>query len=301
MPAETQKIVFARVNRRRQDGQETLANTSFREDMLLLAEGHQTAAVQRSPSDDFPRTWFAGDMRVEPDGNYLTGALGYTSPDQYLRFDDKDWSWVKAQPEESDSARQDTISPFAIDLRDRNRWVAFAPTFRLRNRTFTEGLELVLNAAASEAGAMPTEWEIDLVVSRDRIDEWLLLHPLVYRLTRTIKFTNPGRDLDADRQEMRALAARRKTEDYAASSGGTLNTTSEQFRNKLDGLETGDIDLRMAARDPERRASAVFNSKVSADEVIVDSFGGDLILGMELVLLALREYVAEKSRVAEGL
>jgi hypothetical protein len=266
--------------------------------MLLLAESHQTRAFEQV-AGGVPRTWFAGDMRIEPDSDFLTGTLGFTSPDQHLVFDDRAWSWAKARPEESDAARRDTISPFAIDLRDRNRWVAFAPTFRLRNRAFADGFERVLNVAALAAGEMPSEWDVDLVVSRDRIDEWLQLHPLVFRLRRTIKFTNPGRDLDDVRQDMRALAARRKTEDYAASNRGVLNTGSEQFHSKLDGVETGDIELRMDSRRPNGRGSDVFNSNTSADEVKVDSFSTDLLLGMELVLSALREYVASKSTSPE--
>src|SRR5262249_44377483 len=158
--------------------------------------------------------------------------------------DYENWSWIKGQMEEVDAAKADTILPFAIDLRDQNRWVAFAPTSKLRARMFIDGFQRVLNNAVSVLGLMPTEWEVDLVVSLGQVEQWLQENPLVHRLKRTIKFTNPGRDLDSDRQEMRALHARRKTEEFAASSRGILDINSDDFRSKLEGVETGDIELR---------------------------------------------------------
>jgi hypothetical protein len=234
-------------------------------------------------------------MAVEPGGTFMTGTLGYTSPTQHRSFDREHWSWIKAQMEEIDAARADTISPFAIDLRDHNRWVAFAPAGRLRVQMFATGFQAVLNNAVSAAGLMPTEWEVDLVVSRGRVEEWIQAHPLIYSLKRTIKFTNPGRDLDSDRQEMRALGARRKTEDFVASNRGIINIDAEEFRNKLDGVDTGDVELRLQARGSHGAGDAVFSSKNRADTVTVDSFGGDLIRGMDRVLAALRQYVADKA------
>jgi len=118
---------------------------------------------------------------------------------------------------------------------------------------------------------------------------------MVHRLTRTIKFTNPGRDLDSDRQEMRALGARRKTEDFAASSRGVISINTDEFRNKLDGIETGEIELRLQSRGTQGAGDAVFNSNDRADTVTVDSFGGDLVRGMDRVLAALRQYVSDKT------
>lgn len=293
MATTAQKIVFARINRRRAEGEETLMARSFRADMTALANSHQTRYLERVPRG-FDRTWFAGDMAVERDGRFMTGTLGYTTPAQHRPFDQDNWSWIKAQAAEFDAARADTIAPFAIDLNDQNRWVSFAPTGGLRTKMFATGFERVLNNAVSAAGLMPTEWEVDLVVSRDRVDEWLQAHPSVFRLRRTIKFTNPGRDLSDDRQEMRALGARRKTEEFAASNRGVINIGSDEFRSKLDGVDTGDIELRLNARGTHGEGNAVFNSNTRPDSVTVDSFSGDLAWGIDRVLSALRAYVSDR-------
>jgi hypothetical protein len=161
MASGVQKVVFARINRRRQEGEETFMGRSFREDMTVLADSHQTSFAERLP-EGVTRTWFAADMTVEPGRNFMTGTLGYASPAQHRPFDYDNWSWIKAQMEEIDAARADTIIPFAIDLRDQNRWVAFAPTGRLRAKMFAVGLQRVLNNAVSATGLMPTDWEVDL-------------------------------------------------------------------------------------------------------------------------------------------
>jgi hypothetical protein len=43
MASVEQKVVFARINRRRQEGEETFMARSFREDMTVLADSHQTS------------------------------------------------------------------------------------------------------------------------------------------------------------------------------------------------------------------------------------------------------------------
>lgn len=294
MRPRAQRVVFARINRRRAEGEETIAARSFREDMLALAESHQTSFVQRGNRQNPTRNWVAADMALEPDGNFMTGTLGYTTAQQHRVFDTKNWSWIKSRIEETDTARDDTISPFAVDLRDQNRWVAFSPAARLGHKMFAYGFERVLNTAVSAAGLIPTEWEVDLVVSRYKVDRWIAHHPDVYKLKRTVKFTNPGRDFDSDREEMRKLSARRKTEDFAAASNQVLDTTSETFSGKLDGVDTGDIDLVLTARGERGSGDAIFNSKDSADSVNIENFGGDLIRGTTIVLAALLGYVVDK-------
>jgi hypothetical protein len=249
MPARSQKVVFARINRRRPVGEETIAARSFLEDMSALAESHETTYVEPATRGHPARTWAAGDLRIVPQPPYfngrgifpgaifMTGILGYTSAQQRRVFDEEHWSWISSRVEEADTARDDTISPFVVDLRESNRWVGFSPAARLGPKAFAIGFERVLNRAVLAGGLMPTEWEVDLVVSRNRVDEWIRVHPLVHMLRRTIKFTNPGRDLDSDRAEMRALAARRKTEEFKAPSNGVLNVASDTFYEKLDGVE----------------------------------------------------------------
>jgi len=291
MAAKTRKVRFARINRRRPPGQETLAMRSFAEDLTVLAESHLTQFTQPDPQTGNTRTWTAADMSVQPDGDFMTGILGFSTPDQQKIFDPDAWSWVKGETVALDAATRRTVAPFAIDLRDNQRWVGFAPTSNLRPPIFAFGLEQALNHAVSVAGLIPTEWEVDLVTSRFEIDQWLQAHPLVHFMRRTIKIPNPGRDIDDDRAEMRALAARRKTEEFSAGRSSALDISSEQFARKLDGTQTGDLELQMVAHDAQGGGLSKFNSRNSGDESLIDEFGLDLMLGMELVLGALRLYV----------
>jgi hypothetical protein len=287
-----QTVIFARINRRQPD-QGTLEMRSFREDMTELAASHQTRSRERR-GDGTERTWIAADMVVQPDGDFMAGTLGYTTREERRIFEDELWSWIKAQTEENEGARLDAVVPFAIDLHEAQRWVAFAPAPRLQAKMFVGGFRRVLNHAVAEAGLVPAEWEVDLVASRESIDRWLRLHPAVHRLKRTIKFSNPGRDLDDDRQEMRALNARRKTEELKAANRGVLNIESEVFKRKLEGTETGDLELYLEARGAPGTGDAVFRSVDSPDQRAVDSFGRDLVRGIGTVLDALRGYVLEK-------
>jgi hypothetical protein len=70
MTSAAQKIVFARINRRRIDGQDTFEARSFREDMTVLAESHQTSFIE-TRLDTTERTWYGADMAAEPDGRTI--------------------------------------------------------------------------------------------------------------------------------------------------------------------------------------------------------------------------------------
>ena len=293
MAPRRQKVVFARINRRQPD-QGTLVMRSFREDMAELAASRQTRykEVRRDSTD---RTWIAADMTIQPDGDFMTGTLGYTTREERRIFEDEQWSWIKATTEEREGAFPDAVVPFAVDLHEDHRWVAFAPAPRLQPKQFVNGFWRVLSHAVAEAGLVPAEWEVDLISSRDSIDQWLSQHPGVHLLRRTIKFSNPGRDLDDDRREMRAINARRKTEELKASSRGVLNIEAEEFRSKLEGTETGDLQLYLEARgEAAGTGDAVFRSEDSPDQRAVDTFGRDLQRGIGTVVDALRGYVLEK-------
>lgn len=266
---------------------------SFREDMSELAASHRTRAIERR-RDGTERTWIAADMTVQPDGNFLAGTLGYTTREERKIFEDELWSWIKAQTQENVGARPDAVVPFAIDLHDEQRWVGFAPAPMLQPKTFVSGFRRVLNHAVEQAGLIPADWEVDLVTSLENIEQWLRLHPGVHLLRRTIKFSNPGLDLDDERQEMRALHARRKTEELKAANKGVLNIESDGFKRKLEGTETGDLELYMEARGIPGTGDPTFHSTDSPDQRAVDGFGRDLIHGIGIVLEALRGYVLEK-------
>lgn len=291
--ARTRRVVFGRINRR-DPNQETLEMRAFADDMAALAESHLTTYTVKSTGGRPGRRWVAADMTTTPGGEFLTGVLGYSEQQQQVTFDDESFSWMKGQVEDSDSANEQTIAPFAVDLRDHNRWIAFSTTGRLQPSSFRNGLEHVLNQAVSELGLMATAWEVDLVTSPGVIQQWLRENPLVHRLTRTLKFTNPGRNLDEDRRQMRALAANRKTEEFAAPRGKILDVSSEEFQDKLQGTETGDVDLVMVSRGVHGVSKVTFNSRDSVDASYVEDFGANLQRGMDEVLRALREYVAAK-------
>lgn len=293
MAARTRRVVFGRINRR-DAGQDTLVVRDFAEDMAALADSHLTTFTERSTAGAPGRRWVAADMVVTPSGDFLTGVLGFSEQQLQVTFDTEHFSWMKAQVEDSDSASDQTIAPFALDLRPHNRWVAFAATARLQPQGFRKGFEHVLNNAVSELGLMPTAWEFDLVTSTSLIYEWLRQNPLVHQLTRTLKFSNPGRDLDEDRRQMRALAANRKTEEFKAAYGKTLDIASPDFQSKLEGTETGDLDVVMHARGHHGVRDVKFNTRDSVDTSTVEEFGTNLQLGIDVVLAALREYVAGK-------
>jgi len=286
-------VVFGRINRRNPE-QETFEMRSFAEDMAALAESHLTTHIERSTGGRPGRRWVGADMTVTPGGDFLTGVLGYSEQQQQVTFDDEAFSWMKAEVADSDAASEQTIAPFAIDLRDDHRWVAFATTARLQAQSFRNGFERVLNEAVSKLGLMPTAWEVDLVTSTALIYEWLRENPLVHKLTRTLKFTNPGKDLDEDRRQMRALAANRKTEEFKAAYGKTLDIGSPEFQSKLEGTETGDLEVVMHARGTHGVRDVKFNTRESVDGSNVEDFGTNLQHGIDVVLAALREYVASK-------
>ncbi|MBU8825820.1 hypothetical protein [Mycolicibacterium goodii] len=293
MAKQDRRVVFGRINRRQPD-QGVLEMREFSVDMIALAESHKTIHTIRSTGGRPGRTWVAADMSVTPDNNFMTGVLGYSEQQQQVTFDDESFSWMKGEVESSDSANEQTIVPFAVDLRSDQRWVAFATTSRLQPQSFSTGLESVFNEAVIAVGLIPVDWEVDLVTSTSRIMEWLRENPRVHKLRRTLKFSNPGKDLDDDRAEMRALAANRKTEEFKAPRGKTLNIDSQEFESKLEGTETGNLHVILESRGSHGVRNVKFNSNDTVDNSLVEDFGSDLQRGIEIVLAALREYVASK-------
>jgi hypothetical protein len=303
MPARGQSVVFARINRRGYSEPPSGIYTeppfvgrrsSFSADMTELAGSHQTSFAEVGTRRNPPRFWYAGDMQNPLGAQFMTGILGYATPEEHREFDRENWSWIQAGPEDTDVAREDTVAPFAIDLGDEGRWVSFAPAARLQPKTFVYGLGRVLTTAAALSSQPPFEWDVDLVVSLWRVNNWIASHPQVHKLRRTVKFTNPGRDFSADREEMIKLGARRKREEFEARINAALDISSEEFHSKLDGVDTGDIELTLQAGD------AVLSNNNSPDRSYIDRFGGDLIIGMERVLVELGRYLREKQVSGQG-
>jgi len=286
------KVVFARINRR--EDQEPLQVRPFGEDMGRFASSHLMTFTQRASGTQPLRRWFAADMKVTASGEFMTGTLGYSENQQQVEFDDEAWSWIKGVTHQAEAGSEQTVVPFALDLREHDRWVAFAPTGRMRPLQFARGFQSVLNQAALHAGLIPVEWEVDLVTSKGMIDAWLNLNPGVFFMRRTVKFSNPGRDLDDDRREMRALLANRKTEEFHAPRGQVMRSETPEFRDKLQGTESGDLDIVLRSRGPHGVTAAVFRTRSNADETFVDDFGANLERGMDSMLRALKEYRASK-------
>ena len=251
---KNRRVVFARINRRRPQ-QETLDLRPFGEDLSRLGASHAMSHVQRKTQTHPQRQWFAADMTITPSEDFMVGTLGYAEQQTHVQFDEDAWSWVKGETRSDDAGSEQTVVPFAIDLREHERWVAFAPTGRMRPRQFVVGFQKVLNEAVLRAGLIPADWEVDLVTSEGRIEAWLSDHPRVYFVRRTIKFSNPGKDLSVDEAEMRALGANRKTEEFAAPRGQTLRTEGDDFREKLDGTGRGNLDVILRRGGPMGTAS----------------------------------------------
>ncbi|MFI6457981.1 hypothetical protein ACIBF6_41315 [Streptosporangium amethystogenes] len=262
--------------------------------MTELTQSRRTQHVELGiEGTSLPKTWFAADMRITP-SNFVVGTLGFSEQAERRGFNQEEWSWINGVAQVTDTASEETVVPFAVDLHEKRRWVAFATTPRIQPAGFTKGFQGVLNQAVIDEGLIPTEWDVDLVTSRSQVDEWLFNNPLVHMMRRTVKFSNPGRDIDDDRQEMRALGARRKTEEFRAPRNGVLNTESNVFLDKLDGTETGDLELELLARGNQGVAEVRFRSKEEADQKQISDFERDLSQGMDTVLAALQEYVADK-------
>lgn len=294
MTRQDRRVVFGRINRRTPD-QGVLQPREFVKDMIALADSHKTVHTIRSTGGKPGKRWVAADMTVTPGEEFMTGVLGFSEQQQQVTFDDESFSWMKGEVADTDSANEQTIVPFAVDLRSSARWVAFATTQRLTPQSFRGGLEMVLNEAVSALGLIPVDWEVDLVTSTSRIYDWLRENPRVHKLVRTLKFSNPGLDIDNDRQQMRALAANRKTEEFKAARGKVLNIDSPAFQGKLEGTATGDLHVLMEARGVHGVSNVKFNSNDTVDNVYVDDFGTNLQRGIDIVLAALREYVASKN------
>ncbi len=286
-------MLFGRINRRVRAGQTALGERTFAEDLAALAESRLTrATTQLSRTES--REWIAADLTIDPHGRFLTGVLGYNVVDEFRRFDDSSWSWVKGETTNATGATSTTVVPFAIDLSSGGRWVAFATSKSIRQQVFRDGFAAVLNEAVKKLDLWPTDWEFDLVISRKTVRDWIRTNPNVVKMVRKLQFSNPGRDLDSDREHMRELGAAMMEETYKAPKNEYLNTRSQDFEDKLIGLETGDASLNLWARSDDGQHETTFNSNQRPDSALIAEFGTDLRRGMELVQSSLASYVATK-------
>src|SRR5438132_3556679 len=118
MARARKRVAYARVNRR-SDATEPFQLRPFRDDMATLVQSHQTQAEFRGA------TWIAADLRLDPSANFMMGILGFSDRETLVDFDPAAYSWLKGPTHEHEGASVRTMVPFAVDLREDHRWVAF--------------------------------------------------------------------------------------------------------------------------------------------------------------------------------
>jgi hypothetical protein len=292
MARTRKRVAFARINRRTTN--EAFQMRPFREDMRVLVESHETRAEWRG------NEWVAADLSLDPSGDFMTGILGFADLETFRDLDPAAFSWLKGPVTQIVGASERTMVPFAIDLREHERWVAFGTSLRIQPQGFAAGFEATLNAALEKLNLMPSEWNVDLVLGKARVEEWLIEHPTVVVFQRTVRLHNPSRMIDDDRAEMRQLAARTKKETFSVPTPRSAKNASwlatrenELFERKLEGLDTGDLDVHLEA--VEGRTRVTFDSSRRADRASVEDYGNDLEFGMELMLRAVQEYASRRN------
>lgn len=286
MAPKTSRVAYGRINRRT-DGQQTLQPRPFSEVMRMLAESHETRAQLGG------KQWIASDLQLRDNGDTMIGVLGYEVSEQMLAFAEKDFSWLKGTTQLVQGAHPDTVVPFAVDLRDKRRWVAVAVSARIQHSAFANGLQAVLNAAVEKLGLLVTDWEVDMITSSSNVLEWVANHSGIKVFRRTVRFSNPGRNLDDDKADMRSIGATVKETEYRALRDQSLNLSENPaFIEMLDGMDRGDVDVQLVAENQGVRQR--YSSKDRPDEDFVSAFD-TLQDGMESVLSALRVYSSQQS------
>ncbi len=283
--AGSKQVFFARVNRR--EDIPSLGRRDFGDEMRLLIEAGAFEVVFSG------RHWIAADLELDASGDFLMGIIGFASEERLRDYETDARSWKKGPMRLEVGASKATLVPFAVDLREDRRWVAFAPARRIRAGAFATGLQTLLASAATQQGLVPSEWEIDLVASRMRVYEWLEEHPDVSVFVRIVKVPNPGRDLEGDIAEMKALAARSKQERYSPAYGRTLDFRShpDVVAVLLEGIDTGDLQVRLSSRSGVR----TFDSRHELERGSVEDWGEDWDRATHLMLEAVREFSEGRS------
>jgi hypothetical protein len=284
-------VEFCRINRRTLD--RSLQVRPLIEDLTALANSGETIAEVRRT------TYRAADLRLDASSTFMTGLLGFSERDVLRQFEDDAFSWLKGEIQEIDGATTATVVPFAIDLREHRRWVAYALSHRIRSNVFRQALSATLNHAVAALGLLPTEWEVDPVMSARTIEEWVNEHTEVVVFTRRVKLTNALKDVDEARRKMRELGATRQEETFRAPRGESLDVqNNHEFEEMIGGVETGDMEVVLEARVGKGRTR--FRSTEHTDRTTIPDFGADLEHGIDLVLNVLRTFSEQRGDVLHG-
>jgi hypothetical protein len=124
----------------------------------------------------------------------MMGVLGFSQPERLTDFDEETFSWIKGERRTEHGASERTMVPFAVDIREEYRWVAFATAYRIRPSGFARGLASTLTTAVTKAGKIPVEWDVDLVADVTEVEEWLERHPDVFHFERVLRLSQPCAD-----------------------------------------------------------------------------------------------------------
>lgn len=288
------RVHYSRINRRLV-GDEPVRKRPLSEDIAALVEAQNTHA------DEAEREWVVTDLQFDPSEDFVTGMLGLIDQEWRRSVDLESFSLIKGERQEVGGASERAISPFAIDVREGRRWVAWAKAPRLSVSRFNYGLGAALNAGVMDLELWPRPWDVDSVVSSTSVRQWLRENPRVAKFRRTVMRSNPGRDLDDDRAAMKALNARRLTEEIAPPPNESLSLTDldgdlkEVVDRLLQGLASGDLHVYIESRgDGDRRKK--YNSRQKSDETWISSFGDNFEAGLDAVLDALREYSERRAQ-----
>lgn len=282
-------VEFCRISRR--GFENSFDMRAFQEDMRVLAT--RARNLLRAPVRD--KEFIAADLSITADDYFLTGTLGFAEDETLRSHDEEAFSWVKGPTTDVHGATNQTVVPFAIDLREHRRWCAHATTGRIRATFFRQAFEAVLNAAVAQAQLIPSRWEVDPVMSLSEMTEWLDEHPEVVVVRRVVKLTNPLQDVDEARRKMRALRGTIYRDLIQAPRDGVLETHNDVFKQHVSGIETGDVLVELEARVPGGRNT--YKSEAHRERTTVRDYGANLQDGMANVLAVLVDFSEQKGDV----
>lgn len=289
------RVAFARINVRTPET--SFGDRPFRSDMRMLAGMGELRVTMGSVGSQVTPSieWVARDLAVTDDDTILSGLIGFAQARRIYIPDDDAQSWLKGEQQTPEAGADDTLVPFAVDIRGDRRWVAFATAQRIRPATFAKAFQAALQQAMADLVEFPSRWEVDLITDKTTIHEWLQEHPAVVVFRRTVRFPNPVRDLSALHREMQDLHARSKKEEFSAYPGEALEVVeSDTLSALLEGVEEGHVDAFFQARG-EGGTRPRFNTRLASDEEWVEEFRDDLSRGLVLITNALRRYSARRA------
>lgn len=297
------RIYFARVNRRADAvKQETFVERRpFRDEIEILRQSAPLRFKERR-SD---REWIIADLEMRgADDRYLVGLIGFTEPHTRRDFDEENLSWEKGQQYVVGGADDRVIVPFAIDMAERRRYVAYATSNRLGSVQFVSGFKRAINRAVAEHRLWPVDWDIDPITLREDIFEWLRLNPRTKVLVRRVKQHNPGGDLSDIRSRLQAISAKYVKERYAAHYNSTLDLTdsdgtpNDAMKEMTEGLHEGDVTIEIEARADDEGVERTYRSWERPHHVTVDDWGDDMSV-MTIVLQQLVDFEEQSIDFAE--